>query len=83
MFIVSTKKFKIRRADGSTYDIPKGYVGEIPDDIANEWLIQMAIKEGAISTPATKADSSIEKTITKSEAKAKATQKAKESKRGK
>ena len=78
MFIVSTKKFKIRRADGTAVDIPKGYVGEIPDDIANEWIVQAAIREGSISTPATKADSSIDKAITKSEAKAKATQKAKE-----
>ena len=83
MFIVSTKRFKIRRAGGSTVDIPKGFVGEVPDDLKNEWLISEAIKEGSISTPDTKADKSIDKAIAKGEEKAKATQKAKESKRGK
>lgn len=77
MFIVSTKRFKIRRADGSPFLIEKGFVGNIPDDVANEWLIQAAIKEGSISTP-DKSDRAIDKAITKSETKAKATQKKRE-----
>lgn len=81
MFIVSTKRFKVRRADGSPYLIEKGFVGEIPEDVANEWLIQAAIKDGTISTPATKSDSSVEKAITQSEGKSKAAQKARESKK--
>jgi hypothetical protein len=83
MFIVSTKKFRIRRPERPVYDIPKGFVGDIPDDIAKEWIIQEAIKEGSISTPASKGDRSIDKAIAKSEEKAKANQKTKESKRGK
>ena len=81
MFIVSTKRFKIRRADGSPFLIEKGFVGNIPEDVASEWLIQQAIKEGSISTPDSKADSSIEKAISASEGKAKATQRKRETKK--
>jgi len=80
MFIVSTKRFKVRRADGSPFLIEKGFVGNIPEDVASEWLIQAAIKEGSISTPETKADKSIEKAIKASEDKANATQKKREKK---
>ena len=61
MFIHSSKKFKVRRADGSSYLIQKGFVGEIPSDVAKEWIIQEAIKEGSISTPASKKDKDIDK----------------------
>lgn len=81
MFIVSTKRFKVRRADGSPYLIEKGFVGNIPNDVASEWLIQAAIKEGSISTPDSKADRSIEKAIEASESKAKATQKKRETRK--
>lgn len=81
MFIVSTKRFKIRRADGSPFLIEKGFVGNIPDDVADEWLIQQAIKEGSISTPDSKADSSIEKAISASEGKANAIQRKRETKK--
>lgn len=82
MFIVSNKRFKVKRADGSPYIIERGFVGNIPEDVAKEWLIQAAIKDGSISTPDTKSDKNIEKAITTGQRKAKATQKAKESQKG-
>ena len=81
MFIVSTKRFKVRRADGSPYLIEKGFVGNIPDDVAGEWLIQAAIKEGSISPPENKADRSIEKAIETSESTARATQRKRETRK--
>lgn len=30
MFIISKKNFRIRRADGSPFMIPRDYIGEIP-----------------------------------------------------
>jgi hypothetical protein len=81
MFIVSTKRFKVRRADGSPYYIANGFVGDIPEDVAESWLIQEAIKEGSISTPNSKADKSIEKAISTSEEKAKTNQRKRETKK--
>jgi hypothetical protein len=61
MFIVSNKRFKVRRADGSSYSIPVGYVGDIPDDVAKEWIVQEALKDGSIVTSASHKDADIEK----------------------
>ena len=44
MFIVSKKKFIVRRADGSSYLIRKDYIGEIPGDVAESNLVQKAIR---------------------------------------
>lgn len=82
MFIYSNKRFKVKKADGTPYIIEKGFVGDIPEEIAKEWLIQAAIKDGSISTPNAKADKAIEKAITTSQKKAHAAQKAKEEKKG-
>lgn len=78
MFICSTKTFKVRCADESILIIPKGFVGEIPDKAAKEWIIQEAIKDGSISTPASKKDNAIDKAIVESEEKAVEIQKEKE-----
>ena len=51
MFIISKKNFKVRRADGSPYFIQKEFIGEIPDDVAKNELIQSAIQSGSIATP--------------------------------
>ena len=51
MFIVSKKKFIVRRADGSSYLIRKDYIGEIPGDVAESNLVQKAIRGGSIAVP--------------------------------
>lgn len=56
MFILSTKTFLVPRADGTKYTIPKDFVGEIPEDVGNTWLVQAAIKCGWIATPAGRSD---------------------------
>ena len=63
MFIVSNKRFKIRRADGSSYSIPNGYIGDIPDDVAKEWIVQAALKDGSIVTSESREDKQIEKAV--------------------
>ena len=51
MFISSSQKFLIRRANGENYIIPNGYLGEIPDDVAASMTVCLAIKGGQIVTP--------------------------------
>ena len=51
MFIMSKRNFLVPRADGTNYMIRKDYIGDIPEDVANSWLVQAAIKDGGIATP--------------------------------
>lgn len=60
MFIVSKKNFLIRRADGSSFLIRKDFVGEIPADVAENWMVQGAIADGTIATPQGKKDAALE-----------------------
>lgn len=78
MFIVSTKAYGVRLTDGSLFRIPRGFIGEIPSEIAESAIVQLAIKDGSISTPAAKKDAAIEEAIEVSEKKAVETQQAKE-----
>lgn len=48
MFIVSKKKFAIPYS-GGVFTITKDYVGEVPDEVADHWLIQAAIEGGSIA----------------------------------
>ena len=78
MFIHSSKKFMVRLPKSEPYFIAKGFVGEIPDEVAKSKIVQLAIKEGSISTPASKKDTDIEKAEKVETAKIKANQKKKE-----
>lgn len=60
MFIMSKKNLLIRRADGSSFLIRKDFVGEIPADVAKNWLVQGAIADGTIATPRGKKDAALE-----------------------
>ena len=80
MFITSSKSFAAKRADGTLYRIPIGFVGEIPEDVAGSLIVQLALKEGSIKTPETKKDKDIDKALTESAEKAKEDQAAKEKK---
>lgn len=57
MFIISKRNYSVKRADGTSYLIPKDYIGEIPKDVAKSNLVQRAISGGMISTPKGKKDS--------------------------
>lgn len=78
MFISSSKTFAVLKKDGTYYKIPRGFVGDIPDEIAKSLIVQLAIKDGSIVTPKSKKDNAIEDGLNKAEANSKATQKAKE-----
>ncbi len=56
MFIVSKRNYMVRRADDSAYLIPKNYIGEIPQDVAESDLVQRAIRGGNIAVPEGKKD---------------------------
>lgn len=51
MFIAAKRNYLARRADGSLYGIKKGFVGEIPEDVAGSALVRRAIKSGKIAVP--------------------------------
>jgi hypothetical protein len=80
MFIVSTKKFRIRRPERPVYDIPKGFVGDIPEDVAEQWIIQAAIKDGSIVCSQSHTDKAVETAVSEGKAKVKKAAKAKEEK---
>lgn len=79
MFIAANQKFKIRRADGSAFVIPNGFVGDIPSDVAESWLVKAAIKDGKIVCSGTK-DKEVEEAVEAGKTKVKATAKKKETK---
>lgn len=81
LFVVANKRFKVRRADGSPYVIPKGYVGTIPDDVSKEWIVQAALKDGSIVSSESTKDKDIEKAAIEGEKKITATRKKKEEKK--
>ncbi|HBI63023.1 MAG TPA: hypothetical protein DDY31_17765 [Lachnospiraceae bacterium] len=60
MFIVSNHNYRVRRDNGSFYDIKKGFIGTIPNDIAQSSLVQRAIRGGGISVPQGKKDKHFE-----------------------
>lgn len=63
MFISSSKAFGVRLKDKSLYRIPRGFVGEIPKEVGESLIVQLAIKEGSIKTPSSKKDKDIEKAL--------------------
>mgnify|MGYP000035936005 CR=1 FL=1 len=40
MFIVSKRSYAVRLSDGSFYRIPKDFIGEIPEEVAESRLVQ-------------------------------------------
>lgn len=69
MFINCKRNLEIREG-GRELTIPRGYIGEIPDWAASHWMIQAAIKDGIIATPANKADKDLEEADQEADAKA-------------
>ena len=69
MFIVSKRNFVIPRADGTAFKIAKDFIGEIPADVSQHWLVQAGLKDGTIAAPATSADREIYKADAESEKK--------------
>ena len=67
MFIVSKANFMIKRGDGTSYQILKDYIGEIPEDVAGHWLVKAAIKSGMISTPSGHSDRQMEQADARAE----------------
>ena len=80
MFIASTKAYGVRRADGTLYLIKRGFVGDIPEDIAESDIVKLAIKDGSITAPESKKDSAIDDAIVESEKENKKTQAKREKK---
>lgn len=63
MFISSSKTFGVKRKNGEFFRIPQGFVGEVPEDVGKASIVQLAIKEGSIKTPASKKDRDIDKAL--------------------
>ena len=60
MFIMSKNRFLIPRENNDPYVIPKDYIGEIPSDVADHWLVQAAVQSGMIATPQGSKDKQLE-----------------------
>lgn len=71
MFINSKARLLVRFDDGSSYVIPKDYIGDIPAKVAESWLVQAAIKSGHIAVPVEKTDKALEEADEKAETKKK------------
>lgn len=65
MFISSKQKFLIRRESGEAFVIPNGYIGDIPEDVAQSRTVQLAIKGGQIVTPDSHKDKDIAAAVEK------------------
>ena len=65
MFISSKQKFLIRRANGESYVIPNGFLGDIPEDVARSMTVRLAIKGGQIVTPDSHKDRDIAAAVEK------------------
>ena len=59
-FIISKRNFLVRRADGSNYLIQRDFIGDIPEDVFRNHLVQDNIKSGLIAVPASHADKDIQ-----------------------
>ena len=59
MFIVSKRTFKFRFTDGTSYRIPKDFIGDVPDHVANHPLFEAAVNGGLIACPKSHADRAI------------------------
>jgi len=71
MFFNCKKNLVIRVGDEIT-EINKDFIGEIPDALAGHWMIQAAIKDGTIATPAGTSDKKLEQADTAAAEKAEA-----------
>ena len=58
--------------------IPNGYVGDIPEDVAEQWIIKAAIEDGSIVCSESHKDTEVEKAVSAGKAKVKETAKKKE-----
>ena len=57
---VNSKVNLLVRENGQQYLIPAGYIGEIPDWVAETWLVQKALEGGDLVTPEGKKDKDLE-----------------------
>lgn len=60
MFINSRKCFEVHEGE-RRHEIPRNFIGEIPDWVAAHWLVKAAIKDGSIATPRGTDDKEMEK----------------------
>lgn len=51
MFIVSKRSYAVRLSDGSFYRIPKDFIGEIPEEVAESRLVQRASGADPLRSP--------------------------------
>ena len=79
MFINSKINLLVRNGK-EEYKIKKDFIGDIPEWVANSWLVQMAIKSGDVVTTKTKTDKSLEQADEKAEAETEGVRKNKRTK---
>lgn len=68
-FIMSKHPVMVNLPGGKVYRIPKGFVGEIPQEVFDHWYVQASIKTGDIVIPGGKKDIQIEAAVEEAAAK--------------
>lgn len=79
MFINSKINLLVRNGK-EEYKIKKDFIGDIPEWVADSWLVQMAIKSGDVVTPKAKTDKALEQAGEKAEAETEGVRKNKRTK---
>jgi hypothetical protein len=59
MFINSKIRVLVRNGKDS-FIIPKDYIGEVPQWVAESWIVRKAIESGHIATPSNESDKALE-----------------------
>lgn len=59
MFINSKVNLLVRNGK-EAFKINKDFIGDVPQWVADSWLVQMAIKSGDVVTPSGKSDKALE-----------------------
>jgi hypothetical protein len=59
MFINSKIRVLVRNGKDS-FIIPKDFIGEVPQWVAESWIVKKAIESGHIATPSNKSDKALE-----------------------
>lgn len=59
MFINSKIRVLVRNGKDS-FIIPKDFIGEVPQWVAESWIVRKAIESGHIATPSNKSDKALE-----------------------
>ena len=60
MFVNCRKSSRITGDNGQTFDMPAGFIGEVPEWVAKHWYFQALCKDGTVTAIVSKKDKDLE-----------------------